>query len=44
VPVFGQERKKIVFVRGMIGDYPHNRIVFINQSTVTDLKGGFEEL
>jgi hypothetical protein len=28
----------------MIGDDPHNGIVFTNQSTVTDLKGGFEAL
>lgn len=40
----GQERKKIVLVSGMIGDDPHNGNVFTNQSTVTDLKGGFEEL
>ena len=40
----GQERKRIVLGYGMIGDYPHNGIVFTNQSTVTDLKGGFEAL
>ena len=40
----GQERKKIVLVRGMIGNYPHNGTVFTNQSKVSDLKGGFKGL
>ena len=40
----GQERKKMVLVRGMIGNYSHNGTVFTNHSTVTDLKGGFEGL
>tara|TARA_B100000949_G_scaffold196933_1_gene182765 strand:- start:1599 stop:1775 length:177 start_codon:yes stop_codon:yes gene_type:complete len=43
-PFAGKKEKKIVLVCGMIGDYPHNGIVFTNQSTVTDLKGGFEGL
>ena len=40
----GQERKKMVLVRGMIGNYSHNGTVFTNQSTVTDLEGDFEGL
>ena len=43
-PFASKKENKIVMVRGMIGDDSHNGIVFTNQSTVTDLKGGFEGL
>jgi len=33
-PFASKKENKIVMVRGMIDDYPHNRIVFTNQSKV----------